>query len=376
MTLSCLIDYTIHSELHKFYTTLLVENKIPLDNVEYDYLKESINAEPIIFEKFIKSFIEWNIIKFDQNKLHFIEKNTGTSKQELFRSWMCQCQIHPFNESESLENKISNIKDFLNEENILVNTNWDYYLVCFLKEILLPILLPNNLFYLLQTGACIFNKTFQIDGGLPFQSYEKAIRLMEIFSARFAIQWQGDDLQVLQNLNLNNSSILDVGGGSGGLAKAISDCSILPKKYTLLDLQETTNCLVNLRKIFFDSLTSEKEIIYFDFFRPINYQHKFDFIFLSWILHDWSNDQCLILLNNIKPLLNENGKIIVVERCMDSNRFTKMNFADFLITATAGGMERTKSEYVSILAKAKFNLERVDFYKNGRDFMIFSIVKN
>lgn len=371
-TLASLIDYTLKSELSRYYISILENNNLSTDLVDYGLLKSVIKAEVSIFEKFIKSCVEWNILERSDNTLKYISMKDSTVLEYKFKEWMCHEQMASFNSEDSLEEKIKNIKTFLENENIIVESNWEYYLVCFLKEILMRILYSKNLTLLLETGKCVFNHAFQINGVLPFESYKKAERLMEVFSARFAIQWMSNDLCVLKKLHLNSSSILDVGGGSGGLAKALSECSIKPSKYVLLDLKDTSECLTKLRQIFFESLQTEKTIINYDFFHTIAIQEKFDFIFLSWILHDWSDENCLLLLSNIRPLLKKNGKLILVERCMDSQRFSKMNFADFLITATAGGVERTKDEYCSLLKKVNFSFESIMYVKNSRDFLIFS----
>ncbi|XP_058195788.1 cathecol O-methyltransferase 1-like isoform X2 [Rhododendron vialii] len=88
---------------------------------------------------------------------------------------------------------------------------------------------------------------------------------------------------------------------------------------------------------------------------------KGDAIFMKWILHDWSDDQCLKLLKNCHEALPENGKIIVVEGILpvipDSSAATKGIFQLDLVmmTQNPGGKERTKQEFVALATGAGFS---------------------
>ncbi|KAF7123144.1 hypothetical protein RHSIM_Rhsim12G0187000 [Rhododendron simsii] len=95
---------------------------------------------------------------------------------------------------------------------------------------------------------------------------------------------------------------------------------------------------------------------------------KGDAIFMKWILHDWSDDQCLKLLKNCYEALPDNGKIIVVEGILpvipDSSAATKGIFQLDLVmmTQNPGGKERTKQEFVALATGAGFSGIRLECF--------------
>ncbi|KAH7838663.1 hypothetical protein Vadar_029618 [Vaccinium darrowii] len=105
---------------------------------------------------------------------------------------------------------------------------------------------------------------------------------------------------------------------------------------------------------------------------------KGDAIFLKYILHDWSDDQCLKLLKNCHKALPDNGKVIVAEGILpvipDRSDATKyICRMDVFIMAGLGGKERTQQEFMALAIGAGFsgikfecyacNLWVMEFYK-------------
>ncbi|KAI8529366.1 hypothetical protein RHMOL_Rhmol12G0220000 [Rhododendron molle] len=95
---------------------------------------------------------------------------------------------------------------------------------------------------------------------------------------------------------------------------------------------------------------------------------KGDAIFMKWILHDWSDDQCLKLLKNCHKALPDNGKIIVVEGILpvipDSSAATKGIFQLDLVmmTQNPGGKERTKQDFEALATGAGFSGIRLECF--------------
>ncbi|XP_077248351.1 caffeic acid 3-O-methyltransferase-like [Tasmannia lanceolata] len=90
-----------------------------------------------------------------------------------------------------------------------------------------------------------------------------------------------------------------------------------------------------------------------------------DFIYLQWILHDWSDDHCLKLLKNCYKALPESGKVIIAEWIIPAtqatNRATNNVFhMDMLMLAyNHGGKERTEKEFEALAKEAGFAGVRV-----------------
>ncbi|KAL6006606.1 Caffeic acid 3-O-methyltransferase [Asimina triloba] len=83
-------------------------------------------------------------------------------------------------------------------------------------------------------------------------------------------------------------------------------------------------------------------------------------IFMKWILHNWSDEDCSRLLKNCYDALPDNGKVIVVEYILpsvpDTSASSRSLFQlDLLMLAYCpGGKERTEEEYQKLAKGAGF----------------------
>ncbi|KAF3567446.1 hypothetical protein DY000_02015442 [Brassica cretica] len=86
-----------------------------------------------------------------------------------------------------------------------------------------------------------------------------------------------------------------------------------------------------------------------------------DAIFLKWILHDWTDEDCIKILKNCWQSLSEGGKVIIVEMTTPEN--TKTN--DFssnivyamdmlMLTQCSGGKERSFSQIKNLACDSGF----------------------
>lgn len=83
-------------------------------------------------------------------------------------------------------------------------------------------------------------------------------------------------------------------------------------------------------------------------------------LIFQWILHDWSNDQCLKLLKNCYDALPEFGKVIIVESVVpefpDTDLVSKNIFKVDINMAMINieGKERTVKEFEALARGAGF----------------------
>ncbi|XP_043698407.1 caffeic acid 3-O-methyltransferase-like [Telopea speciosissima] len=88
---------------------------------------------------------------------------------------------------------------------------------------------------------------------------------------------------------------------------------------------------------------------------------KGDIIFMKTILHNWSDEHCLSLLNNCYEALPENGKVVVLETIVpetpETNLLAKLTFGMDLnmMAQHIGGKERTEKEYRALAHGAGFS---------------------
>ncbi|KAK9100090.1 hypothetical protein Scep_023520 [Stephania cephalantha] len=87
---------------------------------------------------------------------------------------------------------------------------------------------------------------------------------------------------------------------------------------------------------------------------------KGDAIFMKWVLHNWSDEQCLTLLKKCYQALPDEGKVIVVETIVPAvpnpNNATRLSYTyDLLMMAfSSQAKERTKEEFEALAKKSGF----------------------
>ncbi|XP_064947407.1 tricetin 3',4',5'-O-trimethyltransferase-like [Musa acuminata AAA Group] len=84
-----------------------------------------------------------------------------------------------------------------------------------------------------------------------------------------------------------------------------------------------------------------------------------DAIFIKWILHDWTDEQCIKILRNCWKVLPEKGKVMVVEYILpvipESNMIAQGIFTlDMVMMIQTGGKERTQKEFEALAKEAGF----------------------
>ncbi len=85
-----------------------------------------------------------------------------------------------------------------------------------------------------------------------------------------------------------------------------------------------------------------------------------DAYILSHIIHDWSEEQCLVILGNCRRAMSPHGRLLLIEMVLpagDTPHPGKM--LDMVMLMVPGGRERTETEYAALLDKAGFRLTRV-----------------
>ncbi|KAB2597917.1 caffeic acid 3-O-methyltransferase 1-like [Pyrus ussuriensis x Pyrus communis] len=86
-----------------------------------------------------------------------------------------------------------------------------------------------------------------------------------------------------------------------------------------------------------------------------------DAIFMKWILHDWSDQQCLKLLKNCYNAIPDDGKVIILEALLPvmpetSTAVKSTSQIDVLMmTQNPGGKERSREEFMALATGAGFS---------------------
>ncbi|CAN6568940.1 unnamed protein product [Malus baccata var. baccata] len=153
-------------------------------------------------------------------------------------------------------------------------------------------------------------------------------------------------------------SLVDVGGGTGTMAKAIANafpsinCIVFDQPHVVADLQGTTHNLGFVGGDMFVEIPPANAIL------------------LKWILHDWNDEESVKILKKCREAIllskNDEGnkKIIIIdivvghvdnkEKMVDKKSIETQLMFDVLMMSAFTGKERTESEWKTIFLAAGF----------------------
>ncbi|KAF8391384.1 hypothetical protein HHK36_023688 [Tetracentron sinense] len=90
-----------------------------------------------------------------------------------------------------------------------------------------------------------------------------------------------------------------------------------------------------------------------------------DAIFMKWIMHDWSDEDCVKILKNCRKAIPEkNGKVIIVDVVLQPDGEglfdnTGLVLDLVMVAHTSGGKERTEVEWKKILEEGGFSRYKI-----------------
>ncbi|EMS47465.1 O-methyltransferase ZRP4 [Triticum urartu] len=144
-------------------------------------------------------------------------------------------------------------------------------------------------------------------------------------------------------------SLVDVAGGHGGAAQAISN-AFPDVKCSVMDLAHVVAKAPS---------GSDVEYIAGDMFESIP---PADAVFLKWVMHDWGDEDCIKILKNCKKAIapkDAGGKVIIVDMVVGAgpqdpkHKETQVMFDLFIMFIN--GVERDEQEWKKIIFEAGFN---------------------
>nr|QSL78016.1 O-methyltransferase like [Nigella sativa] len=209
---------------------------------------------------------------------------------------------------------------------------------------------------------------FEIANGVDFWSYHRQhLDSGKLFNEAMA----GDtkfvsDMVVkeLQPMLEGSESLVDVGGGTGTMARAISNA--LPSiKCTVYDL---TQVVSNMQE------THNLEFVSGDMF---HYVPSADVILLKWILHDWSDQECVKILKQCRDAISKKekgGKVIIIDIVIDNkigahDHIETQLCLDMIMMVLFNGKERTEREWEKLFLDAGFTSYKITHTLGLRSFI-------
>ncbi|KAK6264671.1 hypothetical protein QUC31_012866 [Theobroma cacao] len=196
------------------------------------------------------------------------------------------------------------------------------------------------------------NTAFEIAHSLSFWDYvDQNLEFKDLFHEAMARDSQMMNL-VIKDYKLifeGLSSLVDVGGGRGCIAKIISKayphlkCTVLDLPHVVANLPESENL----------------NFIGGDMFQ---YIPSTDAILMKHILHDWSDEDCIKILKKCREAIVRNGaggKVIIIDVVIneknDKHELTEAKlFIDMLMMVTVNGRERNEKDFGKLFVEAGF----------------------
>jgi O-methyltransferase domain len=78
------------------------------------------------------------------------------------------------------------------------------------------------------------------------------------------------------------------------------------------------------------------------------------------ILHDWTDEQSVQILNNGRKVIPNNGRLLIIEAVLPpGNESSLAKDFDMVMLVLPGGIERTEEEYRFLLEQADFQLNSI-----------------
>ncbi|CAN4089307.1 unnamed protein product [Withania somnifera] len=146
------------------------------------------------------------------------------------------------------------------------------------------------------------------------------------------------------------NSLVDVAGGTGTVAKAISN-EFPEIKCFVFDLPHVIEGLEGNKNLSFVKGDMLKSI------------PSADAILLKWILHNWGDEECIKILKNCKeaiPSKEKGGKVIIIDMVMDiqngdDKSYETQYLIDVLMMVVLTGKERSEQEWAKLFSDAGFS---------------------
>lgn len=210
-----------------------------------------------------------------------------------------------------------------------------------------------DLLHSVRTGEIAFNHAFGMD---VWEFFAKHPDNAKIFNNSMSGMTAQANEAILSHFDFGGiRTLVDVGGGHGGLIT-----SILGRHPEMQGILFDSPQVIEGAKAVVDAsgVSDRCQLVSGNFFESV--PSGGDAIILKWIIHDWTDEQSVIILRNCHSALPANGKLILVEAVVPaSNEPHFSKFIDLNMLVMTGGRERTEEEFRALYQAAGFHLTQV-----------------
>jgi hypothetical protein len=204
-----------------------------------------------------------------------------------------------------------------------------------------------KLLHSVQTGQAGFDKVF----GVPlFDYFAVNPESARTFDAALEGLRSQASAAMLDAVDFSDvTTLVDVGGGSGGLLSAVL-ASYPSVNGVLFDLPHVIERA--------SAVGDRCALVGGDFFESV--PAGGDVYLLRHIIHDWDDEKAIRILRNCRQAMDVSARLLLVESVIrPGNEPSLGKFLDLVMLALTGGRERTEPEYRQLLQTVGFRLARV-----------------
>lgn len=210
-----------------------------------------------------------------------------------------------------------------------------------------------ELAYSVQTGGVAQEKA---QGMSSFEYFQKNAEAGKVFNAAMTNFTRAIIPAVVEAYNFSRiNKLVDIAGGHGLLLAGILKAN--PHlQGVLFDLPFVIEGAGGLLEQ--EGVNERVELMSGNFFESV--PTGADAYMMKHIIHDWDDESSVKILRNIRSVMNENGKVLIIEMVVpEDNEPHPSKALDVLMLVMEGGKERTKDEYGKLLEASGFRLTRI-----------------
>ena len=170
--------------------------------------------------------------------------------------------------------------------------------------------------------------------------------------------------------NIANSTLLDIGGGGGGLVALILR-QHKEMHAGILDLPK----VIDHARISFHSIdgpysdvgsrVAEEDLIAGDFLKSIP---SFEVYTMKWCLHDWDDSKAVLILNNIRSaiLKGPKSRLVILESILKDGRIGRLSrYSDMMMMVSANGQERNEAQWRALAEQTGWRVRQIYPLRNS-----------
>ncbi|EMD58416.1 hypothetical protein COCSADRAFT_350813 [Bipolaris sorokiniana ND90Pr] len=169
---------------------------------------------------------------------------------------------------------------------------------------------------------------------------------------------------------IENETIIDIGGGGGGFIAMLlrAHKSLKGGIFDLPHVIEYVKPLFHSAEGQFADVAAQvpaENLIGGDFFESIPPSKVYT---MKWTLHDWRDEDAKRILRNIEKAIvpGENSKLIILEEMLDTTRSARLSrYGDMNMMMTADGVERTRDEWIALADSAGWTITKIYPLRNA-----------